>query len=359
MTRSPIGRPVARALAILSLAGTTALAAPATVPERGRGLYVWEEGLAMTDGRGRDDPAARRRLLEFCSAMRVLRLYVAVDPSSWSAGDVAELLDGAGARGIVVYAVAPGSLQDAWARPFPTRRRCDHDAVLRWLDGILRFNATAGHPFLGVMLDVEPHEARGRGWLGFRKRAWRDDPSEGLADPRNRRLASEYLEMLARVRDRVQGRLVVAATIPTWYGGAPFRIAVDGRDDVLAAHVARAVDFVAVMNYTDGEGSEARRRVAGAVERALTFGPVESLFETARPRSGGPGEGETLFAAGQKRFVELESMLEKRFGGDGRYVGSALHHYRSSAGAGTRRWPHPGSTGSRSTGPPNASAASR
>lgn len=351
--------PIFRVATLCALAAGAEAASMTASPSRGRGLYVWDEGLAMTDGRGHDDPEARRRLLEFCSAMRVLRLYVAVDPTSWSTGDVAELLDGAGTRGIVAYAVAPGSLQDAWARPFPTRRRCDHEAVLRWLDGVLRFNETAGHPFLGVMLDVEPHEARGRGWLGFRKRAWRDDPSEGLADPRNRRLASEYLELLARVRDRVQGRLVVAATIPTWYGGAPFRIAVDGRDDVLAAHVARAVDFVAVMNYTDGEGSEASQRVAGAVESALRFGPVESLFETARPRNGGPGENETLFAAGQKRFVELESMLEKRFGGNGRYVGSALHHYRSAAGAGTRRWPHPVSTGSRSTGPPNASAASR
>ena len=299
----------------------------------------------MLDGRdeGRATDAERRDdLLGYCASRRILRLYVAVDPETWDPASVADLLRAASERGIVIYAVPPGSLQNTWARSFPTRKRCNHQAVLGWIDEILRFDAGAPHPFVGVMFDIEPHQAVGRGWFGFKRRAWRSDKFDDLRDARNRRLASEYLDLLDLARERADGRLILAATIPPRFArddaGATYRLERGSQNAVLADHIARSVDFVSVMNYADGADRESREAIAEVVARAVAFGPAESLFETAKPRRDGPSQGETLYGGGEARFRELEAMLESRFGGEPRYLGCGLHHYGDAAGSKRRGW---------------------
>ena len=110
---------------LLLLATSAALAAD--------GMYVWEEAVGMTNGRldeGVSDAEAQDRLLRLCQSgpLDIRRLYFLADPASWSEPSLRSFLADARARGIDVYAVPVGAIQDAWIRPFRFHRRCDHEA---------------------------------------------------------------------------------------------------------------------------------------------------------------------------------------------------------------------------------------
>ena len=165
--------------------GTAALAAaiacaaaPArgAAPARAAGLYVWGEAAAMTDGRpdrGLSDPDAQDRLLGACleGPLPVRRLHFLSDPDSWDGNSVDRLLLRAAASGIEVYAVPPGGMQDAWARPLLRTGRADPGPVLAWVRSVVA-RGVPGARFTGVELDIEPHRARARSFLRFRRTAW-------------------------------------------------------------------------------------------------------------------------------------------------------------------------------------------
>lgn len=314
----------------------------------GDGLYVWGPAVEMTDGRGkgRVDQAEQHRLLEFCRARGIVRLYLLADPESWDAASLGALLHRAKSLGIDAYAVPPAAVQDAWVRPLRFLRRCDHGVVVRWAEAVRRQGG-----FAGVQLDLEPHDARsGLVLWGNRtgRTLWRYGTGGLLRDPRNRRLASEFLSLLDRLRERLEpssGGLRVAVTLPTWFdrddAQESYRFEYGGAVRVLAHHVQDRADFVTLMNYLDGSTPESLERGWRDISGEVAYGPVESLFETAPPGPGtaSPRPEQTLFEEGEARYLMLRAWLEGWYAGHPNFLGCGAHHYREAYGAGLPGWP--------------------
>ena len=330
----------------LSLAASAAIA--------GDGLYVWQEAVAMTDGRpdaGVPDADAQERLLRLCreGPLDVRRLYFLADPAAWDAGSLRSFLASARGRGIEVYAVPAGAIQDAWVRPFRLLRRCDHEVVLAWVQAILDFDGSGGEArFAGIQLDIEPHGARSRDLL-FRYRAvWRAGRGGLRDDRRNRKLAGEYLALLDRVRSRLSDatpRHALAVTLPTWLDrddeGESYVLSYAGAEKALIHHVQDRVDFVTLMNYLDGSDPEGSRHAWDDIAGEVRYGPTESLFETSPPDPMGRAllPFETLYEEGESGLVSLARKLEAAAAGQTHFLGSAAHYYLHAFGGGAPGWP--------------------
>ncbi len=348
MTAEVRSHPGARIAACATLALTFALA------RAGDGLYVWDEAVRMTDGRpdaGVSDTEAQERLLRLCRTgpLDVTRLYFLADPAAWDGASLRAFLAAARARGIDVYAVPSGALQDTWVRPFRLRRRCDHAAVLSWVRAILDFDAGEGEArFAGVQLDIEPHGARSRDLLFRYRRVWRGGRGGLRDDGRNRRLAREYLDLLERVRGLLSAatpRHALAVTLPTWLdrddGAESYVLSYGGAEMALIHHVQDRVDFVTLMNYRDGTDPVSLRRAFEDVEDEVRYGPSESLFETSPPdpKGGSLLPSETLYEEGERGLAMLAHALAQAAAGRRSFLGIAAHHYLHAYGGGTDGWP--------------------
>lgn len=320
----------------------------------GEGLYVWDEAVLMTNGRldgGIADSEAQERLLRLCSEgpLEVRRLYFFADPSAWDRDSLRSFLAAARARGIDVYAVPSGALQDDWVRPFRLSRRCDDGAVLAWVRAILDFDAGAGEArFAGVQLDIEPHGARSRDILLRYRVVWRSGRGGLRGERRNRRLALEYLRLIDRVKELLSTstpRLALSATLPTWFdrddGEESFRLAAGGVEKAFIHHVQDRVDSVTLMNYLDGSDPASLGRAVKDIAGEVRYGPVEALFETSPPDPRGESlrPSETVYEEGERGLLALMRRLKTEFEGQPNFLGSAAHYYLHSYGAGAAGWP--------------------
>jgi len=319
---------------------------------------VWGDAIDMTDGEsssGVADAPAQRRLLDLCSSgpAQIGRLYFLAEPSLWDERSLRVFLRAAAARGIEVYAMPRGGIQNQWMEPFPRRGRCRNGVVLRWLSQILAFNKRSPEAvFKGIQLDIEPHEARSGSAGSPDGIVWRRAGDACLdKNGTNGRIAVEYLRLLDDLRSRLRSQapgMKLAATIPTWFDGDPhaacFRLEYAGKQQSLAYHVMDRVDFVTLMNYVDGTTWDSRERAWKNLANEVVYGPVEAIFETAAAYTSGehPSPEETRAAGGEARYILLRQRLGERFAGDPNFLGCALHHYRNSYGSGSPGWPlHP------------------
>ena len=308
----------------------------------------------MTDGRpdaGVSDAEAQERLLRLCRTgpLDVRRLYFLADPAAWDAASLRSFLRAARGRGVEVYAVPSGALQDVWVRPFRLRRRCDHDAVLGWIQAILDFDTGEGEArFAGVQLDIEPHGARSRDFFFRYRTVWRNGRGGLRGDRRNRRLATEYLDLLGLVRERLSAtapRHALAVTLPTWLdrddGEESYVLRYAGVEKALIHHVQDRVNFVTLMNYLDGTDRESLRHLWDDIAGEARYGPTESLFETSPPDAKGRSllPRETLYEEGEDGLVALGRTLAAEAAGQGHFLGIAAHHYLHAYGGGAEGWP--------------------
>jgi hypothetical protein len=319
------------------------------------GLYVWHEAVRMTDGRsqdGLDDASEQERLLRFCGSPQVdvRRLYFLAEPSEWDPASLRAFLRAASERGIEVFAVPRGAVQDDWARPFPLTGRCDHGAVLQWVGAITALSAGGqGAGFRGLQLDLELHAARTPGLAPGLRRVWQHGKGGFLRSRRNARLGREFLVLLDRVRLRLpaEAGMKLAVTLPTWLdrdsSRESYRLEHAGKTQALAYHIMDRVDFVTLMNYVDGS-TRSRREAWESIADEVLYGPTESLFETAPPgrRGSWPREGETLFEEGDAGYRALRASLARRFRSFGGFLGCAAHHYLRAYGSGLPGWPQHG-----------------
>jgi hypothetical protein len=316
------------------------------------GLYVWGEAAAMVDAaaaEGATDEERQTRFLEFCRAYGVRRVHFLADPRTWDERSLTLLLNRARQLSLEVFALAPGGLQSDWIASFRWTGRCKHRVVLDWIEAVVRFNAA--HPdgaFAGVQLDIEPHRA-GRSLILRRDKPMWDAEAGGLlASERNRRIAEQYLDLLDAVGARIRGLdppVRFAATIPTWFDRDTPResyvLEHGGARQTLASLIQRRVDFVTLMDYLDGSGSDGADAAWSEIEQELDAGPVEALFETAPPRKGRkhPKPAETLFEEGETALFKMCEALRDRFADEPNYLGCAAHYYLHAVGSGLRGWP--------------------
>ncbi|ANM29333.1 hypothetical protein ABI59_06595 [Acidobacteria bacterium Mor1] len=297
-----------------------------------QGLFVWQPATGMTDGDA-GDFRQQQELIRFCSHpdVDVHRLYLLFDPDAQDPASRRALITAADALDIGVWALNPGSLQHRWASTLKRGRPADHQAVLDWLDGVLAYQRAAPREarLVGVQLDIEPHRAR-RG----HRRIWRDRQG-GLRHRGNRRVAQQFVELLGRVRERLDQSgtgLRLAVSLPTWY---------DRNDDEesfmlggksLAQHVQDRADLVTLMAYVDDASRESLRRVLDSIEDELEYGPVEIAFETAR------GADPSLYRSGVRELERLRRRTTEALRGRRHLVGTAVHHYGDAYGSDRRRW---------------------
>ncbi len=320
----------------------------------GSGMYVWDEAVGMTNGRpdgGVSDATAQERVLRVCrdGPLDVRRLYFLADPSAWNESSLRSFLAEARARGIDVYAVPVGAIQDAWIRPFRLHRRCDHEAVLAWVREILEFDARGGEArFAGVQLDIEPHGARSRDFLFRYRPVWRSGRGGLRRDRRNQGLAREYLGLLDRVRECLDGahpRHALAVTLPTWLdrddGEESYRLRHGSEDKAFIHHVQDRVDFVTLMNYMDGSNRDSAGHAWDDIADEVRYGPAESLFETSPPDPRGVSllPGETLYEEGEMGLLDLARQLSEAAREQPNFLGCAVHHYQHAYGGGAAGWP--------------------
>ncbi len=295
----------------------------------GNGMYVWERAVSMTDG-GADDRPRQIEMLEFCRRSRidVRRIYFLVDFERLDRASLANLLRRAKRYDVEIFALHRGSLQNDWARGFRKTKRCDHDVVLRWVDRVLSFESK----FDGIQMDIELHTLR-----PHRRRLWRKD-SHGLRNKRNRQLALQFIELLDRIRER---ELRLAATLPVWLDDPKdYTLKVGGRSAPFSQHIQDRVEFITLMNYVADNSSASIYRAIRNMRSEIEYGPVESMFETAKPgrRQGKAGKASTLYRGGLSTWEKLCLELEDVFGKKRNYLGCAAHHYGDGFGGQKRRW---------------------
>lgn len=345
-------------MVVLLLSAVAPETFPAKVQHRPGSLYIWWEAMQMVNGAidgGVTDHQAQDRLISFCKASEVGidRLYFLSVPSESDPGSLARFLAEAGQAGLHVYAVPRGRIQHRWIRPLQQEGGCDHRTVLAWVDQVIAFNDSNRQArFAGIQLDIEPHNARP---VEGGRPLWRKN-RQGLRNSRiNRKIAGEYLELLDRIGERISASgsgLRLAVTLPPWLDRhdekASYRLEYGGNEKVWIHHVMDRVDHVTLMNYVNGYSRKSRRRAWRAVAGEISYGRCDVLFQTARPTRSGPTRRSTVYFGGEKRYLYLKRLLERKYSGSRNYMGCGAHYYLYAYGSGRRGWPRHGDRAFRS-----------
>jgi hypothetical protein len=283
-------------------------APPAPAPRRpapAKALWVWNTARILTDDE------AQRALLEFCARTSFTDLFLQLPNDAAHLGPSDEVVLEAGrwapflAR-VTHAGIRPHALDGDRHFALPEY----HDRVLRTIDNIVRYNASAdaGTRFAGVHYDIEPYLL------------------PGFQGPRRARIVSDYLALVAAVASRARAAgLTVGVDIPFWYDspgeldGQRLLVDYHGRRKPASEHVLDLVDHVGLMDYrtaaygADGflGHAEGELQYASAAGKRVFVGlettdlPDEELVEF----SGRPGLGLPSPAPAQ-RWVVLEESPE-------------------------------------------------
>lgn len=287
MSLGPRGRWVFLLAAVSLVATITFVVRRARrLPVEPRAAWVWSDHVMR-------DAGARDSLFAWARRHRIGRLYQHVEPLLLEDPEaVAAFLRHARSDGLIVEALLG---DPAWiAAP---------DSAMVRIDRLLGMHDRLGSDTLAALhLDVEPH---------------------GLPDWTRRRAETvvAFQVLMERVGTRRGGRTIpIHLDIPSWYN----EVTLPGDSSAsLAAWLFPRVEGVTVMAYLTDVA-----RLQPAVAGALALAGRHGTAITVGVETGcGVDAAFSFCTLGRARLEQTLAGLHSRYGGDGRWQGTAIHFY--------------------------------
>ncbi len=274
-------------------------------PHSELGMWVWLH-------KDLEDSKGRERLLEFCRAHGIGRIFVEVTFTGDSGSR--ELANQAGLRDLLQKAADAGVGVEALdGHKEMSLEKCRADTLQR-LDAVLAFQAAlpVSARFAGLHYDMEPY-------LGER---WKLGDEQGVM--------RETLETMAAIREKVTpaAGLTLAYDIPSWYDRHPDTLTIrfQGAEKNFHQHIQDLSDYIGIMSY--------RREAEAIVEicaAEFAYGEkvgkkVYPAMETGRLKE----EPEiTFYGATPEVFIGVLKEVQDAKRSSPSYGGVFLHYYES------------------------------
>jgi hypothetical protein len=291
-----------------------AVSTGATLQPNEKGMWVWHQQFYA-------NPGERAQLLEFCKQEGITRLLVQIHyEMDRSTGAVRRLSRPEELAALVRQAREAGIAVEALEGDPQWALRARQGSFWEKFEALLAWNESQPPEsrLAGIHLDIEPYL---------------------LAEYKSEekpRVMLEYLELLAEVRKRIDGRgLLLAADIPFWYDSRAKEepdhhiISFNGKEQYLSRHVQDICDYVAVMSYR--QKAVGGNSVTSVCEDELAYAEQigKKVFASLETAEVSDTPTISFFGTTPQLFREQLGLIQSSLGSRPGFGGVMIHHYKS------------------------------